>query len=184
MSKIQLMEHIPDKIRISGTAEIPPKFTVTFKDGDTVLQQAQVMQGRTATYNGTLNIKQNIIGIVQVKHHIKGEINKPSERIIGDHQFIVVDLIKMYEQIISVDNVNIIFPFTARSSQVLNKLIEMYAVPTVVTINQATANNISFTALKTQNSNKNINIFAVPTIITVSQVTAIVNEEEYQNANE
>lgn len=131
--------------------------------------------------NGTVNIKRNIIGIVQivqVKHHIKGEINKPSERIIGDHQFIVVDLVKMYEQIISVDNVNAIVPFTAQSSQVLNKLIEMYAVPTGVTISQATANNISFTALKTQNLNKNINIYAVPTTITVSQVTVTVNEEE------
>ena len=119
--------------------------------------------------NGIVNIKRNITGNVQVKHSITGKIDKPSHQTSdGDHQFIVVDLVKMHEQITSVSNATAIVPFTAQTSQVLNQVIEIHAVPTTVSVNRVTANNISFTSSNT----------------TVNQVTATVNEEVYNNANE
>ena len=55
---IQLKSRIPSPIHIHGKiGKAFPTFTVTFKDGDTVLQQVQVKQGRTATYNGTVPAK-------------------------------------------------------------------------------------------------------------------------------
>lgn len=49
---------IAEPIRIHGKiGKAFPTFTVTFKDGNTVLQQVQVKQGRTATYNGTVPAK-------------------------------------------------------------------------------------------------------------------------------
>ena len=55
---IRISGGIPAPIRINGKIDKTfPKFTVTFKDGDTTLQQIQVTQGRTATYNGTVPSK-------------------------------------------------------------------------------------------------------------------------------
>ena len=52
---IQLKGRIPSPIHIHGKiGKALPTFTVTFKDGDTVLQQVQVKQGGTAVYNGTV----------------------------------------------------------------------------------------------------------------------------------
>ena len=52
---INLHGKIPSPIYISGRiGKVLPTFTVTFKDGDTVLQQVQVRQGGTAVYDGTV----------------------------------------------------------------------------------------------------------------------------------
>ena len=52
---INLHGKIPSPIYISGRiGKVLPTFTVTFKDGDTVLQQVQVKQGGTAVYDGTV----------------------------------------------------------------------------------------------------------------------------------
>ena len=52
---IQLKGCIPSPIHIHGKiGKALPTFTVTFKDGDTVLQQVQVKQSGTAVYNGTV----------------------------------------------------------------------------------------------------------------------------------
>ena len=49
---------IAEPIRIHGKiGKAFPTFTVTFKDGNNTLQQVQVKQGRTATYNGTVPAK-------------------------------------------------------------------------------------------------------------------------------
>lgn len=42
---------------IKGIVEISPKFTVTFKDGETVLQRVPVIPKGTAIYNGTVPAK-------------------------------------------------------------------------------------------------------------------------------
>lgn len=57
MNTINLKGKIPAPIRITGRLDIPVRYTVTFKDGDTVLQQVQVERGRTATYNSTVPAK-------------------------------------------------------------------------------------------------------------------------------
>ena len=50
---IQLKGRIPSPIHIHGKiGKALPTFTVTFKDGNTVLQQVQVRQGGTAVYDG------------------------------------------------------------------------------------------------------------------------------------
>ena len=55
---IQLKGRIPSPIHIHGKiGKALPTFTVTFKDGDTVLQQVQVRQGGTAVYDGTVSPK-------------------------------------------------------------------------------------------------------------------------------
>ena len=55
---INLHGKIPSPIYISGRiGKVLPTFTVTFKDGDTVLQQVQVRQGGTAVYDGTVSPK-------------------------------------------------------------------------------------------------------------------------------
>lgn len=55
---IQLKGRIPSPIHIHGKiGKALPTFTVTFKDGNTVLPQTQVKQGKTATYNGTVPAK-------------------------------------------------------------------------------------------------------------------------------
>ena len=55
---INLHGKIPSPIYISGRiGKVLPTFTVTFKDGDTVLQQVQVRQGGTAVYDGTVPAK-------------------------------------------------------------------------------------------------------------------------------
>lgn len=52
---IQLKGRIPSPIHIHGKiGKALPTFTVTFKDGNTVLQQVQVRQGGTAVYDGTV----------------------------------------------------------------------------------------------------------------------------------
>lgn len=43
--------------RIKGIVEISPKFTVTFKDGETVLQRVPVIPKGTAIHNGTVPAK-------------------------------------------------------------------------------------------------------------------------------
>lgn len=80
-------------------------------------------------------------GVLKNPSLICGKIDKPSSQtpvIDGDHQFVVVDLVKMQEQITSVSNANAVVPFTAQTSQVLSKSIGMYAVPTVVSVSQVT----------------------------------------------
>lgn len=55
---IRINGGISAPIRINGKIDKTfPKFTVTFKDGNTTLQQVQVMQGGTATYSGTVPAK-------------------------------------------------------------------------------------------------------------------------------
>lgn len=52
---IQLKGRIPSPIHIHGKiGKALPTFTVTFKDGNTVLQQVQVRQGGTVVYDGTV----------------------------------------------------------------------------------------------------------------------------------
>ena len=55
---INLHGKIPSPIYInSKIGKVLSTFTVTFKDGDTVLQQVQVRQGGTAVYDGTVPAK-------------------------------------------------------------------------------------------------------------------------------
>lgn len=80
-------------------------------------------------------------GVLKNPSLICGKIDKPSSQtpiIDGDHQFVVVDLVKMQEQITSVNNANAVVPFTVQTSQVLSKSMGMYAVPTAITVSQVT----------------------------------------------
>ena len=92
--------------------------------------------------NGIVNIKRNITGNVQVKHSITGKIDKPSSQtpiIEGDHQFMIVDLVKMHEQMINVNSVNAVVPFTSPTVQTYSGQINIYAISQTITVNQETA---------------------------------------------
>lgn len=105
---------------------------------------------------------QRLSGTVKNPSHIHGIISKPSGR--GgqcDHVFVIVDLIKFHEQQTLINSANTILPLTAQNLQAISRQININTVPTTITVNSMTANNISFSA-------ENI----------------MVNEEVYSNANE
>ena len=113
-----------------------------------------------------LNPSQEYIGIFNEKQtslfYAYGNIEEtPKHEDEGDHKFIIVDLIKMQAQQIAVDDVNAIVPFTTTSIQAISGQININTIPTTITVNSMTANNILFSA-------ENI----------------MVNEEVYSNANE
>ena len=104
---------------------------------------------------------QTITGHIKNISGITGTISKPSGHAQSDHQFVIVDLVKLQAQMLAVSNVNAIVPFTAEATQTVSTPFGINAVPTAVTVNQETASNVALTA----------------TNITV-------NEEVYTNANE
>ena len=104
---------------------------------------------------------QRLSGIIKNPSHVHGIINKPSGQGKNDHVFVIVDLIKFHEQQTLINSANTILPLTAQNLQAISRQININTVPTTITVNSMTANNISFSA-------ENI----------------MVNEEVYSNANE
>lgn len=104
---------------------------------------------------------QRLSGIIKNPSHVHGIINKPSGQGKNDHVFVIVDLLKMHEQQTLINSANTILPLTAQNLQAISRQININTIPTTITVNSMTANNISFSA-------ENI----------------MVNEEVYSNANE
>ena len=119
--------------------------------------------GDVVCINGTISRQtKRLSGTVKNPSHIHGIISKPAGR--GgqcDHIFVIVDLIKFHEQQTLINSANTILPLTAQNLQAISRQININTVPTTITVNSMTANNISFSA-------ENI----------------MVNEEVYSNANE
>jgi len=84
----------------------------------------------------------------------------PSPQSENDHQFIVVDLVKMRAEAVAINGITTIVPFTAVNTQTVSTPFVINVVPTAVTINQETASNVA---------------------LTVTNIT--VNEEVYTNVN-
>ena len=104
---------------------------------------------------------QRLSGTVKNPSHVHGIINKPSGQGKNDHVFVIVDLIKFHEQQTLINSANTILPLTAQNLQAISGQININTIPTTITVNSMTANNISFSA-------ENIT----------------VNEEMYSDANE
>lgn len=109
---------------------------------------------------GRIASKQCVLGTLKKSSAICGKIDKPSGHAQSDHQFVIVDLVKLQAQMLAVNVVTAIVPFTAETTQVISTPFVINAVPTAVIVNQETASNVALTA----------------TNITV-------NEEVYTNAN-
>ena len=96
--------------------------------------------------NGIVSQTQRLTGTVKNPSHVHGIISKPSGHAQSDHQFVIVDLVKLQAQMLAVSNVTAIVPFTAESSQAFSTQFNINAVPAQVTVNSPTVNNTVFTA--------------------------------------
>ena len=111
---------------------------------------------------GYIQNKQTLTGHISDSSGIHGIItNMPEQSAKSDHVFVIVDLLQMHEQQTLINSANTILPLTAQNLQAISGQININTVPTTITVNSMTANNISFSA-------ENI----------------MVNEEVYSNANE
>ena len=118
--------------------------------------------GDVVCINGTISRHtKRLSGTVKNPSHVHGIINKPSGQGKNDHVFVIVDLLQMHEQQTLINSANTILPLTAQNLQAISGQININTVPTTITVNSMTANNILFSA-------ENI----------------MVNEEVYSNANE
>lgn len=118
--------------------------------------------GDVVCINGTISRQtKRLSGTVKNPSHVHGIINKPSGQGKNDHVFVIVDLLQMHEQQTLINSANTILPLTAQNLQAISGQININTVPTTITVNSMTANNILFSA-------ENI----------------MVNEEVYSNANE
>ena len=118
--------------------------------------------GDVVCINGTISRQtKRLSGTVKNPSHVHGIINKPSGQGKNDHVFVIVDLLQMHEQQTLINSANTILPLTAQNLQAISGQININTIPTTITVNSMTANNISFSA-------ENI----------------MVNEEVYSNANE
>lgn len=118
--------------------------------------------GDVVCINGTISRQtKRLSGTVKNPSHIHGIISKPSGQGKNDHVFVIVDLLQMHEQQTLINSANTILPLTAQNLQAISRQININTIPTTITVNSMTANNISFSA-------ENI----------------MVNEEVYSNANE
>jgi hypothetical protein len=91
---------------------------------------------------GRIANKQHILGTLKNPSAICGKIDKSSSQtpiIEGDHQFMIVDLVKMHEQMIDVNSVNAVVPFTSQTVQTYSGQINIYAISQTITVNQETA---------------------------------------------
>ena len=89
---------------------------------------------------------QTITGHIKNISGITGTISKPSDHAQSDHQFVIVDLVKLQAQMLAVNGVTAIVPFTAVNTQTVSTQFVINAVPTAVTVNQETAGNVALTA--------------------------------------
>ena len=118
--------------------------------------------GDVVCINGTISRQtKRLSGTVKNPSHVHGIISKPSGQGKNDHVFVIVDLLQMHEQQTLINSANTILPLTAQNLQAISRQININTIPTTITVNSMTANNISFSA-------ENI----------------MVNEEVYSNANE
>lgn len=95
---------------------------------------------------GRITQKQSITGTIKNLSHLHGIISKPSGHAQSDHQFVIVDLVKLQAQMLAVSNVTAIVPFTAETTQVISTPFVINAVPTAVIVNQEIAINVALTA--------------------------------------
>ena len=103
--------------------------------------------GDVVHISGTISRQtQRLTGTVKNLSHVHGIISKPSGHAQSDHQFVIVDLVKLQAQMLAVSNVTAIVPFTAESSQAFSTQFNINAVPAQVTVNSPTVNNTVFTA--------------------------------------
>lgn len=115
-----------------------------------------------STVTGYIQNIPNFTGHIKSVDGITGIItNMPEQSAKSDHVFVIVDLLQMHEQQTLINSANTILPLTAQNLQAISGQININTVPTTITVNSMTANNISFSA-------ENI----------------MVNEEVYSNANE
>lgn len=109
--------------------------------------------------SGIVSQTQRLTGTIKNLSHLHGIISKPSGHAQSDHQFVIVDLVKLQAQMLAVSNVTAIVPFTAEATQTVSTPFVINVVPTAVTINQETASSA----------------------LTATNIT--VNEEVYTNVN-
>lgn len=101
-------------------------------------------------YIGILNKRNEWKGIIgSLIPEYKGiylNASPPSPQSENDHQFIVVNLVKMRAQAVAINGITAIVPLTAVNTQTVSTQFIINEVPTAVTINQEAASNVALTA--------------------------------------
>lgn len=82
---------------------------------------------------------QTITGHIKNISGITGTISKPSGHAQSDHQFVIVDLVKLQAQMLAVSNVTAIVPFTASITQVIPKDLMINLSTDILTVSSMSA---------------------------------------------
>ena len=82
---------------------------------------------------------QTITGHIKNISGITGTISKPSDHAQSDHQFVIVDLVKLQAQMLAVSNVTVIMPFTASITQVIPKDLMINLSTDILTVSSMSA---------------------------------------------
>ena len=144
------------------TGNIRNMQTLTGHIGNTGIKGIITKQNSQSSVKGYVQNRQTLTGHIKNVNGITGIItNMPEQSAKSDHVFVIVDLLQMHEQQTLINSANTILPLTAQNLQAISGQININTIPTTITVNSMTANNISFSA-------ENI----------------MVNEEVYSNANE
>ena len=88
---------------------------------------------------GRIIQKQSITGTIKNLSHLHGIISKPSGHAQSDHQFVIVDLVKLQAQMLAVSNVTAIVPFTANNIQVIPKNLMINLSTNILTVSSMSA---------------------------------------------
>ena len=107
---------------------------------------------------GHIQNTRTITGHIKNVSGITGTISKPSGHAQSDHQFVIVDLVKLQAQMLAVNGVTAIVPFTASITQVIPKDLMINLSTDILTVSSMTA--------------------------TIDLVTATIDEGVYTNVNE
>ena len=129
------------------TGNIQNMQTLTGYIGNTGIKGIITKQNSQSSVKGYVQNRQTLTGHIKNVSGITGIITKKSsESSQSDHQFVIVDLVKLQAQMLAVSNVTAIVPFTAEATQTVSTQFSIHAVPTQVTVNQETASNVALTA--------------------------------------
>ena len=82
---------------------------------------------------------QTITGHIKNVSGITGTISKPSGHAQSDHQFVIVDLVKLQAQMLAVNVVTAIVPFTANNIQVIPKNLMINLSTDILTVSSMSA---------------------------------------------
>ena len=88
---------------------------------------------------GHIQNTRTITGHIMKAKTMTGTISKPSGHAQSDHQFVIVDLVKLQAQMLAVSNVTAIVPFTASITQVIPKDLMINLSTDILTVSSMSA---------------------------------------------